>query len=141
VILFDGRGQLVSKSYAFQCHVDDPTDLNNTWLYTAMARLLYGIGSTLPNVPSPTSSVAWLKPTHNDLIPVLPAAPGEAIRSQIGFVLFNPEEFKNQGFTDADYEIDNTLNLAKEQEEELWLDKNAVPVLINRFNGTLIAGE
>jgi hypothetical protein len=30
---------------------------------------------------------------------------------------------------------------ANETDEEKWLDQNAVPYLVNRYNGTLIRGE
>jgi hypothetical protein len=30
---------------------------------------------------------------------------------------------------------------AGEQAEELWLDRNTMPLLVNRYNGVLIKGE
>ena len=30
---------------------------------------------------------------------------------------------------------------AAEQGEETWIDENSTPLLVNRFNGTLVRGE
>ena len=48
--------------------------------------------------------------------------------SQIGVILFDSETFANQVFADQGA-TDN------------WLDANAAPVMINRYNGTLVKGE
>jgi len=52
-----------------------------------------------------------------------------SLRSQIGMVLFDAETFRNatNGFTSA--------------QTDDWLDANAAPVMINRYNGTLVKGE
>jgi prepilin-type N-terminal cleavage/methylation domain-containing protein len=61
-------------------------------------------------------------------------------RSQMGLVLFDSAAFKAQGFTDGDQGFDPSVT-APETSEEAWLDANSTPLLINRFNGTLIRGE
>ena len=64
-------------------------------------------------------------------------------RSNFGFVLYDEETFKNQsGFNDQDPQIEAGGPITPaERKEETWLDTNALPVLINRYNGTLIRGE
>jgi hypothetical protein len=70
--------------------------------------------------------------------------------------MFDREALKSQAFyTDNDYSVKypnvnpqvsqygsgNRANPDHEGQEELWLDDNAVPVLVNRYNGTLLRGE
>ncbi|MGN6506919.1 MAG: pilus assembly FimT family protein [Tepidisphaeraceae bacterium] len=51
------------------------------------------------------------------------------LQSQLGFVFSDTEIFKNvaAGFTPAG--------------QDAWLDQNATPVMVNRYNGTLVKGE
>ena len=125
VILFDGNGRLISATYGFKMF--DNTNPQNA---TGMAQLL--------KVDTPTPSVDMV-PTYN----------GTLLSSQFGFVLYDREAFKAQGFTDGDAYLDPT-NVASygttatpnsEASEEVWLDSNSAPVLINRYNGTLIRAE
>ena len=65
-----------------------------------------------------------------------------------GFVLFDQESCRNLFGTPQDPDGDRDPQVESggritpaEQKEEAWLDANAVPVLINRYNGTLIRGE
>jgi hypothetical protein len=66
------------------------------------------------------------------------------VLSQVGLVVFDREKFIGQNFTDADPLYDNATGSAvksafvNEAGEETWLDQNAQPLLINRFNGTLV---
>ena len=57
--------------------------------------------------------------------------------SAVGFVLFESQPFQDNNFTREDPMPYTTA----EQAEEQWLDANAVPFLLNRYNGTLIRGE
>ena len=63
--------------------------------------------------------------------------------SLFGFVLYDAEPFKSRGYTDSDPQFDPTLAATppKSWKRKQWLDKNAVPFLINRYNGTLVRGE
>jgi prepilin-type N-terminal cleavage/methylation domain-containing protein len=126
VILFDGQGRLVSRTYAFQMQLPDP--LNPTKAGTGF-----------------TAMAAMFKTTSGDWFPHYGTSNGglSPFRSQMGLVLFDNAAFKAQGFTDADPYVDrlNAPNPSAEVTEETWLDTNSTPILINRFNGTLIRGE
>jgi type II secretory pathway pseudopilin PulG len=123
VILFDGQGRLVSKLYGFQFQAPDPTN------------------TTGPLIPSGMS--ALLKVTGTNFVPS--NGSNNAIRSQMGLVLFDAAAFKSQNFAegDAGLGLDTTAasNTPNEAAKETWLDTNSTPILINRFNGTLIRGE
>jgi hypothetical protein len=121
VILFDGNGRLISKTYGFKLF--DNTSGNAT----GMAQLLF------PNAPA--SAV--------DMVPLYNGAP---LSSQFGVVIFDREAFKAQGFTEGDDTMDPAVTSytgtsPSEQAEETWLDTNSTPILINRYNGTLIRAE
>jgi hypothetical protein len=126
VILFDGNGRLISKTYGFKLFTTatDPTTGTTSSVPTGLATLL-GVGA-----PTPTA----------DMVP-LPA--GQLLASQFGFVIFDREAFKAQGFTDGDDTMDPTVTgyPGNETTEETWLDTNSAPILINRYNGTLIRAE
>jgi hypothetical protein len=68
-------------------------------------------------------------------------------------IVFNAEAFNGQGFTEEDTQVGgsgfpNSKGAAlpgygggPEQKEEDWLDQNSIPLMVNRYNGTLIRGE
>jgi prepilin-type N-terminal cleavage/methylation domain-containing protein len=122
VILFDGQGRLVSKAYGFQYRAPDPTSVGGA--------------------PVPSGMSALLKVTGTNFGP---ANGNNPLRSQMGLVLFDSATFKSQNFTDGDPALGIPdpliLNPGNEPTEENWLDANSTPILINRFNGTLIRGE
>jgi prepilin-type N-terminal cleavage/methylation domain-containing protein len=63
------------------------------------------------------------------------------VKSQVGLVVYPREAFVTQGFTVVDplYEYaTGSITYGNESTEEQWLDNNAQPLLINRFNGTLV---
>jgi prepilin-type N-terminal cleavage/methylation domain-containing protein len=124
VILFDGNGRLISATYGFKLF-----DNTNTQNPTGMAQLL--------KIDSPTPTLDMV-PTYN----------GALLSSQFGFVLYDREAFKAQGFTDGDTYLDPTVTTYgttatanSEASEEVWLDANSAPILVNRYNGTLIRAE
>lgn len=127
VILFDGNGRLISKTYGFKLFD------NGTSAPTGMAALL-----TVDTSPTQLPTT--------DYVPLLNGAP---LSSQFGFVLFDREAFKAQSFTDGDTTMDPAVTTygsigatpPSEADEEAWLDKNSAPILINRYNGTLIRAE
>lgn len=115
LILFDGQGRLVSKAYALS--------LGNGGVLT-------GLGAMLK--VSPQNASVFL-PSNSSFF-----------RSQMGLALFDSAAFKSQGFTDGDINFDTNVTAStvpSESTEEAWLDANSTPLLINRFNGTLIKGE
>ena len=62
------------------------------------------------------------------LLPGMAAGDWNAtVQSQFGLVLYDTEALANQGVTGT--------------AEETWLDTNATPVLVNRYNGTLLRAE
>lgn len=121
VILFDGNGRLISKTYGFKL-VN-----NNGGGPTGMANLL---------------TIAY---PSGDMIPLYNST--TQLSSQFGFVLYDREAFKAQGFTDGDPTLDPNAGsypgtaVNGEAAEETWLDANGAPILINRYNGTLIRAE
>ncbi|MGB7156607.1 MAG: hypothetical protein WBD40_00990 [Tepidisphaeraceae bacterium] len=126
VILFDGSGRLVNRSYAFrsrQTSTGTPPTILFNLLYT---------GSVAGTTPAP--------PAANFIPASGAAAPHDIQRSAFGLVLFDREAFLNNGSND-DPQAANTLITAGELGEEQWIDANSVPLLINRYNGTLVRGE
>jgi len=131
VILFDSHGQLVSRSYGF--------------------RIAY---SLTPTGWSEMGKLIMLNSSGNPAaLGFVPGQPGPnpPPQSAFGLVVFNAEAFKSQDFTDSDTQIggagfDNKLNATlpgygPEAAEETWIDQNSVPLIVNRYNGTLIRGE
>jgi type II secretory pathway pseudopilin PulG len=127
VILFDNTGQLVSNVYAFKA-ISTLTPAN----YSPMGVLLHQ--------PS-TLTVAG---GDKDVVPVVAAVTtGLMLKSQVGFVLFDIDAFKNQtGGSLSDEQVTSTGTYdTQEQANENWLDSNGFPLLINRYNGTLVKGD
>jgi prepilin-type N-terminal cleavage/methylation domain-containing protein len=143
VILFDGNGRLISQAYAFRTRTYDTAIPG--FVPTNMGRLLYD------NTSTDAEDVADFVPWDD--------ARDRVLRSQFGLVLFDRSAFINQGWDDPDtHDLDDaqTLNLTydvgtdrkrwdegarDEFAEETWIDDNAVPLLVNRYNGTLIRSE
>jgi type II secretory pathway pseudopilin PulG len=130
VILFDARGQLVSRVYALQTHRTNPLSSNTE--FTPMGVLLLGIDPTDTYQNEP------------DVVPVDPSVAANrdrVIRSAMGFVIFDAEAFKNAAGTPDDDQVKGTAYLQPEKDEEAWLDDNGKSLLINRYNGALVKGE
>ncbi len=84
-----------------------------------------------------------------------PANVNFSVYSQMAIVLYDLESFNNQfdqgltpptnwgGFTPSDTLIGGGYPpyLPNESLEEIWLDQNSTPLLINRYNGTLVRAE
>lgn len=131
VVLFDGMGHTLVRQYGFQ---------------TASLPAGMGIG-TIINGPSVAYLPTILTPPP---LPYKAGAFATVPYSQLGLVLFDSDEFKSQGFSDSDSDQwsngslwtgSNAVQFSSEQTEETWIDQHSTPVLINRFNGTLIRGE
>jgi prepilin-type N-terminal cleavage/methylation domain-containing protein len=147
VILFDEQGRLMSRTFGFRINVQNGT----TFTATDMGKLLYGLdylgaGSNYAGIPP--GSV----PSSTFVDPGAAGPSAIAVRSQFGIVLYDNETFMNQfgglgaGYADAQlsgyvYTAAPPTGNGKEIDEEQWLDTNATPLLINRYNGTLMRGE
>jgi type II secretory pathway pseudopilin PulG len=62
--------------------------------------------------------------------------PTEGLYTQLGLVIYDNETFSQRNFSPLD-----GRKQSDEFEECAWLDANAVPFVVNRYNGTLIRGE
>lgn len=97
---------------------------------------------------NPDDSSQWIAPPSSlqarDVIPGS-SATTTVLRSALGFVLVEQERFNNAGGSLIDSQIDSaTAGVyanGPESREEAWLDENATPLLINRYNGTLVKGQ
>jgi prepilin-type N-terminal cleavage/methylation domain-containing protein len=118
VILFDANGHLDTQSYCLLCNtIFGGGVMSNGALQT-------GTGPPVPN--SNTAQGGWVGYPYG----------------QFGLVLFDRDAFLNQpGFTDGSFGEDTTVTQTVQSSKDLWLDQNSTPVLVNRYNGTLIKGE
>ena len=125
-ILFDGSGQLISRPFAYRTRF-----LTGTNDETALGQLIYGPGA----VPS-------------SLATVIPASPDPAVfvKTAIGLALFDgPTYFTLFGgdaaLPDPQITQGGGAYTTDEGTEEKWIDDNALILLVNRYNGTLVKGE
>jgi hypothetical protein len=75
--------------------------------------------------------------------PVPVGPPDYTPRTSLGLVLFDRPSFEDR-FGDAamaDAQVIAQPYSMTEREEEDWIDDNSVPLLVNRYNGTLVRGE
>jgi prepilin-type N-terminal cleavage/methylation domain-containing protein len=125
VILFDAQGRLVSLPYGF----------NN------------------PNTPTGRSAIAQLlniSPATYPQWPRIPPAGTPEFRTQIGLVIYDRSTFANQpGHTEGDFSVlvagiptlSSPATYEPERLEELWIDENTTPLLVNRYNGAIMRGQ
>ena len=134
VILFDAYGRTINKHYGFHLGQEQVVNGRKTVVTTRMAELL-GYDPTVipPRHFVPQQSVGGGSSPMQKKPPL----------SLFGFVLYDSEPFKSAGYNDVDPQFNPAAGSysSKELAEESWLDNNAVPVLINRYNGTLVRGE
>jgi type II secretory pathway pseudopilin PulG len=135
VILFDGFGRVINKFVGFHLGGLDVLSGGKQVRPTGLGEMFgYLPSDTPPKHFVPQQAVGGGGATTMNKMPPL---------SLFGFVLYDGEMFKAQGFGVNDPQFDPAAGAyaGKEREEEVWLDKNSVPVLINRYNGTLVRGE
>lgn len=137
VILFDGNGRLISKTYGLKLF----TGSGATAAASPMASLLgYTTLQTVDYVCVPPTGYP------------VPTGGQKLLSTQVGLVLYDRTTFISQGYTDGDPGLDSTVgaygtyilpnsSTVTEGNEEAWLDKNATPFLLTRYNGTIIRGE
>jgi type II secretory pathway pseudopilin PulG len=118
VVLFDYNGQILSQ----QIYI-----ARNGLLGQKIEQATSGQqpGSWLP-VPLSPPSVAT-KFAYG--VPTAGVGAYQTTTSQIGLVVFDSETYKNATST-------GTVDEANQ-----WLDQNATPIMVNRFNGTLVKGD
>ncbi len=142
IILFDSTGRLVSTDYFIH---------PNGRLGASLPR--FDVTGAKPNgliLANPTTIITPLPPVRPTLT------------TQFGLAIFDRTLFASSGFDDNDTLASTNATWSggvatylwtytqgkgaggtkpSEQSEENWLDQNSLPVLINRYNGTLIAGQ
>ena len=152
VILFDGSGQLVARRYAFKTFFVDATNMRQP---TRMGDLLYRPKGD----PNPWNN-HYASAQINDAVPLghSPAAVGVGAyycKSQLGVVLFDRERWMvgspavtGQAYDkELDWQIQpltaTSYDAAPSTEklEEDWIDQNGLPLLVNRYNGTLVRAQ
>ncbi|MDQ3439619.1 MAG: prepilin-type N-terminal cleavage/methylation domain-containing protein [Planctomycetota bacterium] len=122
VIMFDAQGRLYNPTYGF--------DFTTSGAASRMGKLF-------ANDPNLTAAPA---PAFD---------PPVALTSGYGVALFDREAFINgsgsgdEDTANRDFQVGGTgaPTIATERGEEGWIDDNSVPLLINRYNGTLVRGE
>lgn len=134
LILFDGQGRLSSVPYAF--HLGEDPDGPNGPLKLQPSALgkFFKVATSISDKPmliSRTPSASSTQP--------------KALKSQVGFVLFDGVALinlhgANGRDVDEDPQISGKPYDEDEKSEEKWLDDNASPVLINRYSGALVRG-
>ncbi|HEV2294385.1 MAG TPA: prepilin-type N-terminal cleavage/methylation domain-containing protein [Tepidisphaeraceae bacterium] len=129
VILFDATGKLVSRSYAFRSQQPSGEA-------TAIFNLLYR-GKAIPDTSNPVTETANFIPANNR-----PSAASPMV-SAYGMILFDRDAFSNNGNLEDPQAQPDTIayNTGGEPAEENWLDENGTPLMVNRYNGTLVRGE
>ena len=131
LILFGPDGQLMHRQYTIAPPALGDTD--QTHLYRLMG--IDQRGDLNPNATNPTFIVG-----NNVNYPLY---------SQLGVVLYDEPLFKTAGGSQEDptpdaqsYNPPWTNGITyNEAAEESWLDNNALSLMINRYNGTLVRGE
>lgn len=136
LILFDGSGKLINDPFVFTRWIDPDGPLKPLPPQTTdMGKFLYNN----PSLPATGDAT-------------VPTATADYPESKLGFVLFDDEAFRNTqgqnrtaGGVDVDTQVSGTgvngTYTAEEKAEEQWLTDNGVPVLINRYNGTLVRAQ
>lgn len=112
VILFDSNGRVTPTQYGFR--------FVSGGNLTGIGQLAFGSSGSLPG--------NW--PTVNSTY----------LRSQIAFVLYDRDVFRNYqqslGVTPNDGN-----STAQQAKQDAWMDTNTTPLLINRYNGSITAAE
>lgn len=127
VILFDAYGKLVSRSYAFRSRTA-------TGAVTGIFNLLY-TGKVVPDTNSTVViPAANFIPANNQPTAASP------MQSAYGLILFDREAFANNGGVE-DPQANEQPYGTGELGEEAWIDNNGTPLMVNRYNGTLVRGE
>jgi hypothetical protein len=134
-ILFDGNGKLIVRPYGFQMEL-----LNgSTPTLSPLGSMLFGPTATFAGLTTPIVYTAGGIPYSTSYVPGYASSASitgtsPLWMSQLGIVMFDQDAFSAQGFLDADTD-------PNEAAKQTWIDANSTPVLINRYDGTLIRTE
>jgi prepilin-type N-terminal cleavage/methylation domain-containing protein len=139
-VLFDGQGRVIADTYRMGIRVDPDGAGPQPYVATDMGRFLYDNVSLANSTNPPDANL----PTDTD-----PAWTGS-----VGMVLYDEEAFTSANnkadghstdfdsdFAGQPYTAVNGTYAPEEAAEEQWLDQNATPVLVNRYNGTLVRSQ
>jgi prepilin-type N-terminal cleavage/methylation domain-containing protein len=167
-ILFDGNGKLLSQPYGFQMS-KPATTVGGKPVASNLCTMLGLDYSTMPTYTmAPNVGTAQnITIFSYELIPgyypqpSMNPQPKPTVLSQVGIILFDYDAFKSLGFTDQDADIQSPPpkmtstyatpwpilttgdgdSIHSEKDEETWLDTNSTPLMVNRFDGSLIRAE
>ena len=124
VIMFDAAGRLSQQSYVLA--------------YNGL------LGSTINLMNGTAGLNVAIYTTTSPPFPLGYTAP-QPLPSSFGVVLYDRDAYASQKFPTIDPTFSgsnySTGATPSESDAELWLDTNATPLLINRYNGTLVRGE
>jgi type II secretory pathway pseudopilin PulG len=134
VILFDPYGRVINKFYGFHLGQTVLSGAGKQVVPTLIGELLGypPVGSPPPKHFVPEQNAGGT-PMNN-----------QPAQSLFGFVLYDAEPYRSAGFGAADPQYTaggGGYGSGNERDEEAWLDQNGMPILINRYNGTLVRGE
>ena len=85
------------------------------------------------NIDGGNSKVSPVIPSSKSVVNSLGTTGAKPEASEVAFVLYDRANFADQGTPVSDVEFGT--------QQKDWLDKNAVALVVNRYNGTLIRGE
>lgn len=158
VILFDGNGKLIVRPYGFQMSQPGTPSVTASNLCNLLGITYSTVVATIAG-SAPSGTMCDPAISSYEFIPAYTTSatpPPATVLSQVGLILFNYDAFMAQGFTDQDSDIQGTTSYTSawpvaagvdgdgvhsEQNEETWLDSNSTPLMVNRFDGTLIRAE
>jgi type II secretory pathway pseudopilin PulG len=145
-ILTDSEFQALPPGVGCQL-INDPKGAPNTDRYVRTGAIMFDAQGRVESADlgfSPISAIG----TRLRLVGNQPAA--GVFKSQLGIVLYDQAAFADKGFTDADAALSigefSPPQVAggpgsAEATEETWLDQNASPLYLDRYNGTVLKGE
>ena len=138
VILFDTNGRMMSVRYGFRIRNGAngaPTEMGNLLYFNPDP-------SDEPNSRVP-NNIEYVEPGSLNAI----TGNKPPIRSQFGLIAYDLVEFNNAfpsvNLRERDPQMvggTGTTYVQSEKAEEDWLDEHAIPLLVNRYNGTIMRG-
>ena len=141
-IVFDAAGRVafLRPGFVFSARglIGTAVALNNT---VGSSDVAFN-NARMPNPPRPIYTAA------GQMIPPYYPLP-QPLPSSVGLVVYDRDAYATQGFpmkdptfvSGDDYNTPPANVARSESDAEAWLDANATPLLLNRYNGTLVRGE
>ena len=144
VVMFDARGQIAPLvPFAYRTEFDPPAGGGRGAL-TEMGKLLFRRDTLQPTDP-------------RQVVPARIYTDGEPRQTALALAAFDAPNYLAEVRRATDGAVDNltvalndtpvadgvslSIDTAAEQQEERWLDDNALPMVINRYNGTILEAE